>query len=163
MNGNLEYDRSQELKPYFNPGQVEHGRNQSYKKAVESIEQLASILKGNLLRQVQDLDTVPEIGLGDNNGLSGEKVQGVILERSKGNMMSPDAIILVPNEGIVRVPWAISYRYSAANWEERVEVSAQEYIEYSPPALLSINRLKQEETAPRTVDLVQISAAATPR
>ncbi len=165
MTEHLGYNLEQEV---LGSSAVKDREAPGYRRTVKDIEGLASSLKRRLLKEVEGQEKLPEFSLGDTlTGLTGDNVQGIIISihdpESRIGMNHGDSIFLVPKEGIVRVPWNMSYPYHVAEWDKRTEVSVQDYIKYSPAAFLEISNLKvQEEEKPSSL-LVQQSPAARPR
>lgn len=158
MKEDLEYNCKQEVVLLENPEQ--YRKSSSYREAVTEIETLAGKLKKNLLEELQSLDALPKFLIGDTDyGYSNNMVEGLLINYHKlANSFPGDLIFLVPNEGLVRVPWDIGDPYIAAAWDKGTEVSAQDYIKYSPTAFLEITRFRYEGKFER-IEFVEINVA----
>lgn len=132
--------------------------NKVYKDAVDSIEVFALKQRELLIDGLNSLENTPDIIIGERERkFNGKKVKGIVLLKSEpgsriGNS-NGNSIVLVPGEGIVRMSWNVSYPFSYPNWEKRSEVSAQDYIKYSPSALLEIARAMKEGNTFRSQEL----------
>ncbi|NIO48824.1 MAG: hypothetical protein GTN73_05220 [Candidatus Aminicenantes bacterium] len=112
-----------------------------YVETVEQIETIARELKERFLSELQESQPIFTVNI---EGAKTE-VTGIIVERRYIiKSLGPHALVLLPDEGMVEVPWDVGDRSEISLWEKRKETTAQNYIKFAPKAAVKIARWKIE-------------------